>query len=144
MADKKSTKSKKVNTTGVGGNSISIGGSVSGSNVVAGNNNRLTIKHGASADEIAKAFSTLFKAVEAKPEGPKKMMAQTAVQGLETESAKGEKAEEGKVQEWFEVLAGMAPDIWEVAVDTFTNPIKGLSTVFKKVAEKAKAVPQKS
>jgi hypothetical protein len=26
-----------------------------------------------------------------------------------------------------------------VAVDTFTNPIKGVSTVFKKVAERAKA-----
>jgi hypothetical protein len=144
MADKKSTKLKTVNTTGSGGNNISVGGSVSGSNVVAGNNNRLTIKQGASADEIAKAFSTLFQAVEAKPEGPKKMMAQTAVQELEVESAKGEKAEEGKVQEWFEVLAGMAPDIWEVAVDTFTNPIKGLSTVFKKVAEKAKAESKKS
>jgi hypothetical protein len=25
-----------------------------------------------------------------------------------------------------------------VAVDTFTNPVKGISTVFKKVAERAK------
>jgi len=144
MADKKSTKSKAANTTGTGGNNISIGGSVSGSNVVAGNNNRLTLKQGASVDEIAKAFSTLLKAVEAKPEGPKKTMVQTAVQELETEAAKGEKAEEGKVQEWFEVLAGMAPDIWEVAVDTYTNPIKGLSTVFQKVAEKGKAESKKS
>jgi len=144
MADKNSSNSKSANTTGASGNSISIGGGVSGSNVVAGNNNRLTIKQGASADEIAKAFSTLYQAVEAKPEGPKKTMVQTAVQELEAESAKGEKAEEGKVQEWFEVLAGMAPDIWEVAVDTFTNPIKGLSTVFKKVAEKAKAEKKNS
>lgn len=143
MADKKSTKSKSANTTNSGGNNVSIGGSVSGSNILTGNNNRVTIKQGASADEIAKAFSTLFQAVEAKPEGPKKTMAQAAVQELETEAAKGEKAEEGKVQEWFEVLAGMAPDIWEVAVDTFTNPIKGLSTVFKKVAEKAKAESKK-
>ena len=144
MADKNSSNSKSANTTGASGNSISIGGGVSGSNVVAGNNNRLTIKQGASADDIAKAFSTLYQAVEAKPEGPKKTMVQTAVQELEAESAKGEKAEEGKVQEWFEVLAGMAPDIWEVAVDTFTNPIKGLSTVFKKVAEKAKAEKKNS
>ena len=144
MADKNSSNSKSANTTGASGNSISIGGGVSGSNVVAGNNNRLTLKQGASADEIAKAFSTLYQAVEAKPEGPKKTMVQTAVQELEAESAKGEKAEEGKVQEWFEVLAGMAPDIWEVAVDTFTNPIKGLSTVFKKVAEKAKAEKKNS
>jgi hypothetical protein len=31
-----------------------------------------------------------------------------------------------------------------VAVDTFTNPIKGVSTVFRKVAERAKAEKEKS
>jgi hypothetical protein len=77
--------------------------------------------------------------VQAKPDGPEKTMAQTAVQGLQGEAAKGEQADESKVQKWFTFLAGMAPDIRNVAVDTFTNPIKGLSTVFKKVAERAKA-----
>ncbi len=39
MADKKSTRSKTVNTGGSGRNNVSIGGSVSGSNIVVGNNN---------------------------------------------------------------------------------------------------------
>ena len=88
---------------------------------------------------LAPAPSTAIVAVQAKPESPEKTLAQTAVQGLETEAAKGEDADEGKVQTWFDHLGNMAPDIFEVAVDTFTNPIKGISTVFKKVAERAKA-----
>jgi hypothetical protein len=144
MATKKSGKSKTTNTDNAGGNNVSIGGSVSGSNVVTGNNNRVSLTHGASADEVAKAFSTIFAAVQAKAESPEKVMAQTAVQGLEVEASKGEVADEGNVQKWIAILGNMAPDIWEVAVDTFTNPIKGLSTVFKKVAEKAKAETKKS
>jgi hypothetical protein len=122
----------------IGGQRITMG-DVTGSNIVVGNNNRISVSHGASAEEIAKAFSTLLQAVQAKPDGPEKTMAQTAVQGLQGEAAKGEQADESKVQKWFTFLAGMAPDIRNVAVDTFTNPIKGLSTVFKKVAERAKA-----
>lgn len=144
MATKKSNKAETTNTKNAGGNNVSIGGSVSGSNIVTGNNNRVTLTHGASADEVAKAFSTIFAAIQAKAESPEKVMAQTAVQGLEAEASKGEEAQEGNVQKWIEILGNMAPDIWEVAVDTFTNPIKGLSTVFKKVAEKAKAESKKS
>jgi hypothetical protein len=115
-------------------------GKISGSSGVAlGKNVNVKITQGASAEEIARAFSTLLQAVQAKSESPEKAMAQTAVQGLEAEAAKGEDADEGKVQKWVDFLGEMAPDIWEVAVDTFTNPIKGVSTVFKKVAERAKA-----
>jgi hypothetical protein len=32
----------------------------------------------------------------------------------------------------------MAPDIFEVAVDTLTNPVRGVATVIRKVAEKAR------
>lgn len=120
------------------GHSITVG-DVNGSNIVVGNHNRVSVTHGASAEEIAKAFAPLLQAVQAKAESPEKAMAQTAVQGLEAEASKGEEADEGKVQKWIDFLGDMAPDIWEVAVDTFTNPVKGLSTVFKKVAEKAKA-----
>jgi hypothetical protein len=36
-------------------------------------------------------------------------------------------------------LAETASDAFDVAVATFTNPITGLSMVFKKVAERAKS-----
>ena len=120
------------------GSNITVG-DVTGSNIVVGNHNRVSVTNGISAEEIAKVFAPLLQAVQVKAESPEKAIAQTAVQGLEAEAAKGEDADEGKVQKWFTFLAEMAPDIRDVAVDTFTNPIKGLSTVFKKVAERAKA-----
>jgi hypothetical protein len=121
------------------GDSIHVGDIKDSSNVAIGKSNRITVTQGASAEEIARAFSILLQAVQAKAESPEKALAQTAVQGLESEAAKGEDADEGKVQTWFDHLGNMAPDILEVALDTFTNPVKGISTVFKKVAERAKA-----
>jgi len=121
------------------GDSIHVASIKDSSNVIVGKGNRITVTQGASTEEVAKAFSILLEALQYKAESPEKVMAQTAVQGLEGEASKGEEAQEGNVQKWFEILGKMAPDILEVAVDTFTNPIKGLSTVFKKVAEKAKA-----
>lgn len=121
------------------GDNIKVGDISDSMGVGIGKNVNVEVTQGASAEEIAKAFSTLLQAVQAKPAGPEKAVAQTAVQGLEEEAAKGEGAEESKVQKWFDFLGQMAPDVWEVAVDTFTNPIKGVSTVFNKVAERAKA-----
>jgi hypothetical protein len=121
------------------GDSIHVGDIKDSSNVAIGKGNRISVTHGISAEAIAKAFAPLLQAVQAKAESPEKTMAQTAVQGLESEAVKGEAADEGKVQKWVDFLGDMAPDIWEVAVDTFTNPVKGISTVFKKVAERAKA-----
>jgi hypothetical protein len=121
------------------GDSIHVGDIKDSSNVAIGKGNRISVMNGISAEEIAKAFAPLSQAVQARAESPEKAMAQTAVQGLEAEAAKGEAADEGKVQKWVDFLGDMAPDIWEVAVDTFANPVKGLSTVFKKVAERAKA-----
>jgi hypothetical protein len=94
---------------------------------------------GADLAAIAQAFEELKKALEKVPEGPKKAMAAQAVEGLKEEAEKGEDAEEENVVQWFECLALMLPDIGEVAIRTFLNPIDGLSTVFRKVAEKAKA-----
>jgi|GEM_PF-1464557 len=121
------------------GDSIRVGDIKDSSNVAIGKGNRITVTQGASAEEIAKVFAPLLQAVQAKAESPEKAKAESALDELEAEAAKGEDADEGKVQKWFTFLAEMAPDILEVAVDTFTNPIKGISTVFKKVAERAKA-----
>ena len=100
---------------------------------------QLTYGAGADLAAIARAFEGLQKALEKVPEGPKKAMATQAVEGLKAEAEKGEDADEENVRQWFESLALMLPDIGEVAIRTFLNPIDGLSTVFRKVAEKAKA-----
>jgi hypothetical protein len=52
-------------------------------------------------------------------------MAQQALEKLDQEAQRGESADEAEDQQWFQVLATMLPDIAEVAIDTFLNPIKG-------------------
>jgi len=94
---------------------------------------------GASADEIARAFAAIEAKVQALPAGPAKDDAGTAVQKLKDEAGKGEQAQESTVRRWLNFLAEAAPDAWEVAINTFINPVAGISTVFKKIAERAKA-----
>lgn len=88
--------------------------------------------------ELSRIFSKLSELVEKLPNGPDKSMAQNAVQALKVEASKGNDAEETDIGKWFGFLAETAPDAWEVAVDTFLNPIKGISTAFRKIAERAK------
>jgi hypothetical protein len=94
---------------------------------------------GVTADEIATAFEALHQKVNAMPNGPDKAIAASAVKTLESEAHKGEQASESQVRKWMNFLAETAPDAWDVAIDTFTNPIKGIGTVFKKIADKAKS-----
>ena len=69
----------------------------------------------------------------------KKKFAEKAVENLKTEGKKGEDAKEENVEKWMKHLVNVLPDIGEVAINLFINPISGLSTVFKKIAEKIKS-----
>ena len=144
MADKKSSKAKTAN--GKGGSNIHIGGSVSGSNLIVGDHNKITQSNGLSGDEIAKLFAIAYQKIEARPEDPqvdKEEIIQT-VQRIEQETVKGEEANPGKVERLLTTLSGMAPDIGEVVLASLTNPAAGIATVLRKIAEKAKAESQKS
>jgi hypothetical protein len=96
----------------------------------------------ASAKNIDQLFAMLKQRVDAMGPTEEKEDAQNAISKLEAEAVKGDKADETRVQKWLNFLADTAPDIWEVAVDTFLNPVKGLSTVFRKIAERSKAAKQ--
>jgi uncharacterized protein associated with vWA-MoxR-VMAP ternary system len=144
MADKKSSKAKTENDKG--GNNIHIGGSVSGSNIVVGNHNKITQSNGLSGDEIAKLFAIAYQKIEARPEDPqvdKEEITQT-VQRIEQETVKGEEANPGKVERLLTTLSGMAPDIGEVILASLTNPAVGIAAVIRKVAQKAKEEAQTS
>lgn len=118
---------------------ISVGNISSSTGVAIGHGAQATVTQGGpSADEIAKAFAAITQKVNAMPDGPSKTIAQQAVQGLEAEAKKGDKADEKVVGDWFNFLAQTASDAFDVAVTTFANPIAGIGMVFKKVAERAK------
>ncbi|HQF63928.1 MAG TPA: hypothetical protein PLT26_15615 [Anaerolineaceae bacterium] len=116
-----------------------IGGNVSlgGGTFIA--RDQINYAGAAPSSEMTAAFEKLTAAVQALSNPAQQTVAQMAVQNLQTEAAKGDAASEETVKNWFEMLIGMSPDIWDVAVTTFTNPIAGLSLAFKKIAEKAKA-----
>lgn len=105
--------------------------------IEGGKGNRIV--EGASIEDVGQLFAMLKQRVEGIESTEEREDAKNAVSKLEAEAVKGDKADESRVQKWMNFLADTAPDIWEVAVDTFINPVKGLSTVFRKIAERSKA-----
>jgi hypothetical protein len=89
-------------------------------------------------DEIAKAFEQIYQKVRLLSEGTDKADAQNAVKALEVEARRGTQSQEKNIKKWLNFLLETAPDVWEVVVDIFTHPIKGISTVFQKIAKRAK------
>lgn len=124
------------------GDNINVG-DIFNSTVGIGKDIKIKVSQGASVEELAKIFSLITEKIDAMPDGPKKMIAEQAAQGLEEEAVKGDDADETKVKEWMNFLAETASDAFDVAVASFTNPIAGLSMVFKKVTERAKAEKEK-
>jgi hypothetical protein len=88
--------------------------------------------------EIERAFESILLAVTKLPEGEDKEEAKQAVEALKGEACKGEQAQEKKVHKWLVFLLETAPDVCEVAVETFLNPVKGMSMVFQKIAARVK------
>ncbi|MCC6192822.1 MAG: hypothetical protein IT318_27700 [Anaerolineales bacterium] len=120
--------------------SITVGDISNAKGVAVGHGASATVTEGggASINEIVRAFATIHESIAKVADGPNKTMAQQAVQGLEVEAKKGEKADESNVGTWFNFLAQAAPDAFEVAVAAFANPIAGLSLAFKKIADRAR------
>ena len=119
-----------IQATNVNAEAIAIG---KGAKAIVHHQNTNTID-----ESITVVFRELHRQADTLPKGPEKEIAQTAINELEKEANEGEKAQEKSVEKWMLFLAQAAPDIWEVAISTFLNPIAGLSLVFKKVAERAK------
>jgi hypothetical protein len=119
---------------------ISVG-NVSGTGIAIGHGARATVTQtsGASAEQVARVFAALHQKVSALPDGTGKEDAQEAVQKLETEAKKAGQADERRVRHNLEFLVEVLPDAWDVTVATVVNPLAGLNTVFKKIAERVKA-----
>lgn len=93
---------------------------------------------GLNVDEVERIFTLIRRQVDLLPQGTDKQDAEEAVTKIESEAKKGEEAQENVVRRWLNFLLETAPDAWEVAIDTFLHPVKGLSTIFQKIAERAK------
>ena len=121
-------------------NEVRVGkiGNVSGGSInIAGGDIDIRSESKLSEDDIQRLFRDIQKKLAELPEGTNQEEAQEAVNKIKVEAQKGEEADETRVQKWLNFLAETAPDVWEVAVETFLNPVKGVSLVFKKIAEHA-------
>jgi hypothetical protein len=118
------------------GAAVGAGASVKAQNI-AGRD--MTV--GVSAGEAADAFAKIYQAVEAKRSTDPQTAeaAKEAVDVIKSENEKKDEANETSLKFSFRMLAQMAPDVFEVVVDTLMNPIAGISTVVRKIAERAKA-----
>ena len=91
--------------------------------------------------ELEKLFKRAHKKIKTRPEDPKvaKEKLENQVKKIETEAAKGETADQTKLERWLKILAKMAPDIVEVMAASLAGPVAGFTVVFKKIVERAKA-----
>lgn len=118
-----------------------ISGSVSGGIVTQGRNAKVFVTQNSGVDlgEVESLFSQLYQQIEARPEDPnveKEEIAHT-VQQLEKETARGEEANQTKMERWMANLNQMAPDIVDVILASLGGPVSGVTAVLKKVAERA-------
>jgi len=101
--------------------------------------NRVTKTGGLDPAVLEKLFAPLNQEIEKIDDADDKAYAKKSVNGLMEEAQKGDKADEGNVEKWFNKLLKIAPDAWDVAVATFVNPVAGVGMAFKKIAEHAKS-----
>jgi hypothetical protein len=117
---------------------IRVGDISNASSVAIGHGASASVTQGIWGKDTAQIFQTLMQKTNELPDGPSKIVAQQAIAGLEQEVNKGEAAQEHKLAEWFNFLAQAAPDVWDVAVATFANPVAGVARIVQLVAKKAK------
>lgn len=120
-------------------------GNVSGTGIAIGHGAQARVNQqtGLTSDEAARLFASLTQKVNALPEGATKEDAQEAVKKLEAEAKKADQADEDRVRRALEFLVEVLPDAWEVTVNTILNPLAGLNTVFRKIAERVTAEREK-
>ena len=126
---------RKENKNGIsaGNNSVVIGGSVQGSNIVIGNNN--TVAN--SSVNIAPLFGEIYKKLDGKkdlnPQQKEDVHAELKEAQLELEKPE---PDENVLARRFRNIKRMAPDIADIALQTLKNPISGVVEIIKKVSKK--------
>ncbi len=124
---------KKKDSISAGNNSVVIGGSVQGSNIVIGNNNSVTN----ASINLAPLFDDIYKKLDIQKDIPsdKKDDIKAELQEIKTAFEKPE-PDESFLARRFRNIKRMAPDIVEVAFETLKNPIGGVVEVVKRVSAK--------
>ena len=130
----------------VGARGVHVGGTVHGS-IVTGDVHGQTIGMGGQVTQtlgsdpltLAEAFERITQVVAKSQTNPvSQQIGQQAVSTIRQEAEKGEQADESATEQWLDLLLKTLPDVAEVVLDTLIHPVKGLSTIVRKVALKAR------
>ncbi len=128
----------------VGGDKTQI---ITGEGVGVGSGAKVAVDKpsGISGDELAELFAAIYQKIEARPVKPDvdKEEIKETVQKIEAEANKGSEANDEKVARWLKNLLMMAPDIFEVTVASLINPVSGIGTALRLVAERAQKEAKK-
>ena len=117
-----------------GNNSIVIGGSVQGSNIVVGNNNKVSNQ----SINIAPLFDEIYKKLDAKQDIKSEDKNDVRAELQEIQTALEEPTpDETFLARRFRNLKRMAPEIAEIAFETLKNPVGGVTEVVKRILKKA-------
>ncbi len=112
--------------------SVVIGGNVSGSTIITGNQNMVRGQ--------VNVFLPVYQALEARNDltDTQKSDLKADIQEVEVEVKKAE-PDETLIARRLRNIKRMAPDILDVIVSTLAHPLTGFSVVARKVAEQVKA-----
>lgn len=116
-----------------GNGSVVIGGNVTGSTIVTGNQNVVT----AGTNFFLPIYQAIEERKDLTPDAKADLKAE--IQEVEAEVKKGEQADETFLARRLRNIRRIAPDILDVVTATLTNPTAGFSLIARKVAEKARA-----
>jgi hypothetical protein len=99
---------------------------------------------GASSEDLTKALTEMMSLVEKRSPEDQRVL-KPMVEDVEAKASKieqGDTSEEAQsaLERGLRSLVAMAPDIADVFVATFANPIGGIALTFKKIADRARGV----
>jgi len=127
--------SKKKNGLSTGNGGIVIGGNVTGSNIVQGDNN-IVINQ---TIDLTQVFEELYQEVDNQSTltSIEKEDVKTDLQEIKT-ALEQPQPDESFIAKRFRNIKRMSPDIVDVVMETLKNPISGVAEIIKKVANKIK------
>lgn len=97
------------------------------------------------ATEITRVFLDFYREIAERSDlsPTDKADIKAELKDIENELAKGARADEDMIRRRLRNVQRMAPDILDVVLTTFANPLLGLGMVVKKIAEKMKSEAEK-
>jgi hypothetical protein len=107
---------------------------------IVGRDKITTTTGGPGAQQLAEYFARIERLIAARPPDPnvEKEEIKETVQRIQGEAQKGEEASTAKLERWLMNLGAMADDIFQVTVATLADPVLGLATTIRLIAQRAK------